>query len=289
MSNFAILTDSCCDLPHALLTQLDVTVLPLAFIMEQITYYNYPDNRDMSSEEFFRQLRQGQVATTAAVNVGQYQEAMEKVLEEGQDVLVLSFTSALSSCYQSATIAAEDLAERYPQRKIYVVDTLCASMGQGLLVYFAGKKRAAGASIQEVHRWAEETKLSVCHQFTVDDLGCLKRGGRISAATAVVGTMLSVKPLLQVDGQGMLVSSGKSRGRNSALKDLVKRVVDTAQPDLDTIFLSHGDCLDEATTVAEALRQHFPAAHIEIAPIGPVIGAHAGPGTVAIFYLGTQR
>lgn len=288
MSNFAIFTDSCCDLPYSMVQALDITVLPLSFTLRDQVYQNVSDNREMSLSDFYTHLRQGEMASTSAVNVGQYQEAMGEALDRGQDILVLSFSSALSTSYQSAVIAAQDLGDQYPDRTIYVVDTLCASMGQGLLVYLAAQRAQAGASIQEVRDWAEATKSKVFHHFTVDDLAFLKRGGRISTATAVVGTMLAVKPLLHVDGEGKLVSVGKARGRSGALKSLVNGLCSEGQIP-DTVFISHGDCLDEAEQVAQSIREQCPQIHIEMGHIGPVIGAHAGPGTVAVFYLAAQR
>ncbi len=290
MSNFAILTDSCCDLPQSIITEHQINVLPLSFLIGEQTYHNYPDNREMSPQDFYARLRNGEMASTSAVNVGQYHEAFLPVLQQGQDILVLAFSSALSTTYQSAVIAAEDFADQYPDRKILVVDTLSASMGQGLLVYLAAQKAQAGASLEEVHAWVEDNKLSVAHQFTVDDLAFLKRGGRISTATAVVGTMLSVKPLLHVSEEGKLVSIGKARGRNAALKSLISKVESTALENIDTLFISHGDCLEEVEPMVDEIRAKFPQiSTVKISNMGPVIGAHAGPGTVAVFYLGTAR
>ena len=180
---FVLLTDSSADLSAELVRDLDIQVLPLSFTIHNKNYYNYPDNRDMNPHEFYIRLRHGEVATTSAMNVAQYTEVMEPFLQQGLDVLILAFSSGLSSTYQSSRLAAEELMEKYPQRKIFTVDTLCASMGQGLLVYLAARKRQGGASIEEVRDWTETCKLSICHQFTVDDLHFLKRGGRISGAT----------------------------------------------------------------------------------------------------------
>ncbi len=289
MSNYAIITDSASDLSANLVDELAVTVLPLSFTIENKTYLNYPDFREMSVSQFYSRLRNGEMASTAAINVYQYQEAIEPMLKQGLDVLILAFSSALSTTCQSAQIAAEELSEQYPDRKILVVDTLCASMGQGLLVYLAAKKQQAGASIDEVYHWATENRLSICHHFTVDDLGFLKRGGRVSATTAMVGTMLAIKPLLHVDNDGKLVSVSKARGRSHALKALVSQLIERKLPENDTIFISHGDCADEVNSLVTELRVQYPSARIEIAPIGPVIGAHAGPGTVALFYLANER
>ncbi len=290
MSDFVILTDSSADLTAELVAELDVQVLPLSYNMEGKTVYNYPDNREMDPHEFYDFLRAGKTATTSAVNVAQYTEAIEPDLQQGKDVLVLAFSSGLSTTYNSAVIAADDLREKYPERKIYVVDTLCASLGQGLLVYLAAKEREKGRSIEEVRDWAQANKLSVAHQFTVDDLHFLKRGGRISATTAVVGTMLAIKPVLHVDDEGHLINIGKCRGRGASLKALVdtmeKTVIDPAD---QTVFISHGDCLEDAQTVADMVKERFGVKEVIINHVGPVIGAHAGPGVVALFYIAKER
>ena len=287
---FVLLTDSSADLSAELVRDLDIQVLPLSFTIHNKNYYNYPDNRDMNPHEFYIRLRHGEVATTSAMNVAQYTEVMEPFLQQGLDVLILAFSSGLSSTYQSSRLAAEELMEKYPQRKIFTVDTLCASMGQGLLVYLAARKRQGGASIEEVRDWTETRKLSICHQFTVDDLHFLKRGGRISGATALMGTMLNIKPVLHVDGTGRLVNIGKARGRQAALKALMDKMEQTAiDPHSQTVFISHGDCPEDAQTLAQMVRERFGVREIVINSIGPVIGAHSGPGTLALFYIGTER
>ena len=287
---FVLLTDSSADLSAELVRDLDIQVLPLSFTIHNKNYYNYPDNRDMNPHEFYIRLRHGEVATTSAMNVAQYTEVMEPFLQQGLDVLILAFSSGLSSTYQSSRLAAEELMEKYPQRKIFTVDTLCASMGQGLLVYLAARKRQGGASIEEVRDWTETRKLSICRQFTVDDLHFLKRGGRISGATALMGTMLNIKPVLHVDDTGRLVNIGKARGRQAALKALMDKMEQTAiDPHSQTVFISHGDCPEDAQTLAQMVRERFGVREIVINYIGPVIGAHSGPGTLALFYIGTER
>ena len=290
MSDFVILTDSSADLPPDLVRQIDVQVLPLSFILADHTYYNYPDNRDMDPHVFYDRLRGGETATTNAVNVAQYTEALEPLLQAGKDVLILAFSSGLSATYNASRLAVEELSAQYPDRRLYTVDTLCASLGQGLLVWYAARQRDRGHSIEEVRDWVEEHKLNLCHQFTVDDLYFLKRGGRISAATAIVGSMLHIKPVLHVDDEGHLVSIGKARGRQAALKALVDRMEETAiDPGSLTVFISHGDCLEDAQTVADMVKKRFNVQDIYINYVGPVIGAHSGPGTVALFYIGTNR
>ena len=288
MSDYVIVTDSSADLPASLVQELGVEVLPLSFTVQGKTYHNYPDDREMDPKVFYKMLRDGEMATTSAVNVAEYTAMLEPLLQAGKDVLVLAFSSGLSTTYQSSVIAVNELAEQYPDRKIYTVDTLCASLGQGLLVWLAAQEQKKGKSLEEVRDWVEENKLRLCHWFTVDDLHFLKRGGRISAATAVVGTMLSIKPVLHVDDEGHLISMGKARGRGASLTALVDHMEQTVT-DVDTVFISHGDCLADAEKVAADVKKRFGTRDVVINTIGPVIGAHAGPGTVALFFLGTKR
>ncbi len=290
MSEFIILTDSSADLSAEMVQELGIQVLPLHFTIHDKTYSNYPDNREMDPHAFYEMLRSGDVATTAALNLADYTQSLEPLLEAGQDVLVLAFSSGLSCTYQSSCLAVEELREKYPQRKLYTVDTLCASLGQGLLVYMAAQEQKKGKTIEEVRDWVEENKLHLCHQFTVDDLMFLKRGGRISAATAMVGSMLQIKPVLHVDDEGHLINIGKARGRGASLKSLVDKMEQTAyDPKNQTVFISHGDCREDAETVAQMVRDRFGTEHIEINYVGPVIGAHSGPGTLALFYMGSTR
>ena len=290
MSEYVIVTDSSADLTDGMVKELGVEVLPLSFTVKGQTYHNYPDNRDMDPKDFYAMLRAGEMATTAAVNVADYTSALEPLLESGKDVLVLAFSSGLSATYQSSVIAVNELKDKFPERKIFTVDTLCASMGQGLLVYLAAKKKQAGATIEEVRDWTEENKLKLCHWFTVDDLHFLKRGGRISAATAVLGSMLHIKPVLHVDDEGHLINMGKARGRGASLTALVDHMEETAiDPASQVVFISHGDCLADAEKVAGDVKKRLGVKEVVINHVGPVIGAHSGPGTLALFFLGSRR
>lgn len=291
MSEYVIVTDSSCDLNQEMVEKIGVEVLPLTFTIRGTTLKNYPDDRDMKAQEFYQLMAEGEVATTAAVNVHQYEEFLAPVLEGGKDALILAFSSGLSATCQAARLAAGELAEQFPERKILVVDTLCASLGQGLLVWYAAEKQKAGARIEEVRDWCEATKLHVCHWFTVGDLHYLKRGGRISAATAVVGTLLQIKPVLHMDDEGHLVNVSKARGRKASLDAMVKKVgekgIDPARQ--ERMLISHSACEEDARYVAEQVKVQFGVKEILINQIGPVIGAHTGPGCVALFFLGTER
>ena len=290
MSDFVILTDSSADLGPDLIDQYGIQVLPLSFTIRGLTYQDFPDHRDMDPRVFYDLLRKEEVATTAAVNVAQYIQALEPLLQEGHDVLILAFSSGLSMTYNASTMAVEELRDKYPDRKLYTVDTLCASLGQGLLVWMAAREREKGKSIEEVRDWVVSHKLNICHQFTVDDLHFLKRGGRISATPAVVGSMLQIKPVLHVDNDGHLVNIGKARGRHGSLKALVDRMEQTAiDPREQTVFISHGDCLEDAELVAQMVKDRFGVQNVYINYVGPVIGAHSGPGTLALFYYGIER
>ena len=290
MREYVLMTDSCCDLPDQMARELQLEVLPLTMHMDGQDYPNTLDGAAISNEEFYRRIRAGKMATTSAVNVAAYTDTVEPLLQAGKDVLILAFSSGLSTTCNSAEVAAEELRERYPQRKLYVVDTLCASLGQGLLVWLAAREQKKGRTIEEVRDWAEAHKQAVCHQFTVQDLKFLKRGGRITATTAVLGSMLQIKPLLHVDQEGRLTAVGQARGRHASLKALVDRMEKTVTDEgRETVFISHGDCRGDADKVAEMVRERFGTRDVRINYVGPVIGAHSGPGTLALFYLGTER
>ena len=291
MSEYVIVTDSSCDLNQQMVEEIGVEVLPLTFTIRGTTLKNYPDDRDMGAHEFYQLMSEDEMVTTAAVNEHQYEEFLTPVLESGRDALILAFSSGLSATCQSARLAAGELAERFPERKILVVDTLCASLGQGLLVWYAAEKQKAGASIEEVRDWCEANKLHICHWFTVNDLHYLKRGGRISAATAVVGTMLQIKPVLHMDNEGHLVNVSKARGRKASLDAMVKQVgergIDPAGQ--ERMLISHSACEEDARYLANLVREKFGVKDVTINYVGPVIGAHSGPGTLALFFVGTER
>lgn len=285
--SFRIITDSCCDFPQEYYSRLSLDVVNLAVNYKGQTVDTYTEQwlKDM-----YDGLRAGASASTSAVNPAGWAAVIETVLQAGQDVLVMAFSSGLSTTYQSAVIAADELAEKYPDRTVKVVDTLCASMGQGLLVWYACKKRDEGLTLEQVHQWVEDHKLNLCHWFTVDDLMYLKRGGRVSAATALLGTMLQIKPVLHVDNEGHLINVSKVRGRKASLEALVKKLGQTGlDGENDTVFISHGDCMEDAQYVANRVKELYGIKEVIISYVGAVIGSHSGPGTVALFYLGSER
>ena len=257
--DFAIFTDSSADLGEDLVREMDIQVLPLSFTIQDRTYHNYPDNHELSPHTFYKMLRDGQTATTAAVNVEQYLQAMEPQLQAGRDVLVLAFSSGLSATCHSAQIAAQELSEQYPERKVYVVDSLCASLGQGLLVWYAARMKNEGRGIGAVRDWLEENKLHLCHWFTVDDLHFLKRGGRISSATAVLGTMLSIKPIITFSDDGQLQSIAKVRGRRQVQDKILELLRARFQSGRRyNLAVANGGAPEEMAEFAARLKAEFP-------------------------------
>ena len=290
MNQFALFTDSSCDLPLHLAEEMQLTVLPLTLHMDGCDYKNYLDERDITYPDFYAALPKAQSVKTSAANTQAFIEAMEPVLDAGQDILYIGFSSALSGTCNAGFQAAAELREKYPDRKIYCVDSLCASMGEGLLVTLADQKRRTGASIEEVRDYVEDTKLHVCHWFTVDDLNHLKKGGRVSATAAFLGTMLGIKPIMHVDNAGRLIPVDKQRGRKASVRRLADEMQRLAiNPAEQKVYISHGGCDEDAKTLANIIRERMGTTDITIGYVGPVIGAHSGPGTLALFFLGTER
>ena len=290
MSEYIIMTDSSCDLPAKLAEEMELTVLPLYVDVDGQKYTNYLDEREIAFSDIYAKLRTKCPAKTSAVNVNDFMEPMERLLKAGKDVLYIGFSSGLSGTYNAGAMAARELSEGYKDRKIYTVDSLCASLGQGLLVYLAWQQKQQGKTIEEVRDYVEQTRLHLCHWFTIDDLMFLKRGGRISGATAVVGSMLSIKPVMHVDNEGHLIKVDTARGRKASIKALADKAEQLGM-DLENqiIFISHGDCIDDANYLADIMRTRFHVKDVVINYVGPVIGAHSGPGTIALFFLGKER
>lgn len=289
MNDYLIVTESTCDLPVALADELDLAVAPLSVLLDGKSYTNYLDGRELSLPQFYNLLRQKKLPNTTAVNVYQFLTIMEPILQSRKDILYLGFSSAMSGSYNAGCAAATELLTKYPERKIYTVDTLSASLGQGLIVYLAAQERAKGKSIEDVRDFVEANKLNMCHWFTVNDLFYIMRGGRVSATSAVIGSMLNIKPILRVDDTGLMDTIGKARGRKAALNRLADAIEETiTDPDLP-IFIGHGDCQEDAEFLADKIRERLGAKNIIITYIGIVCGSHAGPGIIAVFFHGKKR
>lgn len=288
MNNYIIYTDSASDIPQALLEKWGVKCINLTFVLEgQEKIYN---ENEMPTKTFYDLMRSGTVAKTSAINSETFKEVFEIELSKGIDILYLGFSSGLSTTCGCAKIAADELMEKYPERKIVVVDTLSASSGFGLLVYLTVEQKKKGASLEQAAQYAIDKLPSICHWFTVDDLTYLKRGGRISPTVAFVGGLLGIKPVLHVDNEGHLVNFTKVRGRKAALKALADKYTELAvKPSEGPVFISHADCLDEVKELAKILKSRHKVTVSEIMDIGAVIGAHAGPGTIALFFIGKER
>lgn len=290
MNNFVIATDSCCDLPAELAREMELAVIHLNVVVEDKTYPNHLDWHDISARDFYDLMREEKTASTSAPSIGDFVHVFEPLLREGRDILYLGFSSALSSTVSTGMLAAQELAEQYPDRKILCVDSLCASLGQGLFVRLVWEKRQAGATLEEAFAFAKELVPHLCHWFTVGDLHALQRGGRVSKTTAVVGSMLQIKPILHVDDEGRLIKQGTVRGRKAsiaALKDKLKAAI--TDPEEQTIYISHGDCEEEARLLADMIAAEVPVKGFVLNHVGPVIGAHTGAGVIALFCVGSHR
>ena len=287
MRDYIITVNSTVDTGKEWLEERNVPVIPLKYTIDG---QEYTDMYGLSDKEFFQKLREGKMSVTSQINPEEAKEMLEPYVKEGKDVLHLAFSSALSGTSNSMKIAAEELQEEYPEAKVIVVDTLCACMGEAMLLYYALKQKEAGKTIEEVAQWAEENKLHVCHNVTVDDLFHLHRGGRVSKTAAVLGTMVKVKPIIHMDDNGALQVIGKERGRKKSLHKIVDMAVERSEGwDNEIIMITHGDCLEDAEYVAKLVREKMGVENVFIHNIGTVIGSHTGPGVVATFCMGNKR
>ncbi|MBP3422168.1 MAG: DegV family protein [Clostridia bacterium] len=286
---FEIVTDSTCDMPASYYKEHGIEVVNLGFTMNNVNYEG-ENGEKISEKEFYKLLREGSMPTTYQVTAETAKPHIEKFLQQGKDVLILAFSSALSGTAGSFSVAARELSKKYPKRKIRVIDSLCASMGEGLLLDYLIKKADGGASLEETAKYAEDLKLHICHHFTVDNLFHLKRGGRVSTATAIFGSVLKIKPIMHVSDEGRLVAIGKAMGRKKSLNCLVENLFASADMDEnDPIFISHGDCMEDVEYVKRQILEKMPKAKIFVYYVGSVIGAHAGAGVVALFNKGKKR
>lgn len=291
--NFEIVTDSCCNLKEEMIDEFGLHILPLTFMADgdEAIYQSYLKGEKTDLSQFYSMMREGKVFRTSLPNLADTEKLLRGLLSDGRDILYLGFSSGLSGTYEATSLLINQLKEEYPERKMYAVDTLAASGGEGLLVWYAATKARAGASIEEVNAWVEDNKLKLAHWFTVDDLMFLWRGGRVSKTSAWAGTMLNIKPVMHVDDDGHLIPMEKVRGRKKSLLALVDHMEKTGDKPLSDqmVFITHGDCIDDANFLADKIRERFGVKDIVINYVDPVIGAHSGPGTMALFYLASSR
>lgn len=289
MREYMITTDNTSDLPKSYFEEHDIEYMSLTCTVEGKTYGK---ENELHYKDFYARMRSGSMPTTSQVNPSDAKKVFEEILNQGKDVLHIAFSSGLSGSYNSARIAAEELAEERTDGRVIVIDSLCASLGEGLFVHKLVKMKEAGKGIDELVQWAEENKLHICHVFTVDDLNHLYRGGRVSKMAAIVGTMVNIKPMLHVDNEGHLIPLSKVRGRKKSLNTLVAMMEDrigSYRGKNDVIFISHGDCGEDARYVADLIKEKYGIKDFLIHPVGTTIGAHSGPGTVALFFMGDFR
>ena len=285
--NFEIVTDSSCNLVEDMIDEFGLHILPLTFMVDGEQYQSYLKGQHTDLKQFYTMMRDGKVITTSLPNLADSEALMRGLLEQGRDVLYLGFSSGLSGTYEAVELLVKQLAAEFPERKLRSVDTLAASGGEGLLVWHAVQRARGGASIDEVRDWVEQHKLNLAHWFTVDDLMFLFRGGRVSKTAAWAGTMLNIKPVMHVDDEGRLIPLEKVRGRKKSLHALVDHMEKTAIAPIDQqmVFITHGDCLEDAEYVAQEVKERFGVKEVVINYVDPVIGAHSGPGTMALFFL----
>ena len=289
--DFEIVTDSSSNLVEEMIDDFGLHVLPLTFMVDGEEYQSYLKGQHTDLKQFYTMMREGKVITTSLPNLAESEALMRGLLEQGRDILYLGFSSGLSGTFEATELLMRDLAAEFPERTLCAVATLAASGGEGLLVWHAVQRARAGASIGEVRDWVEENKLHLAHWFTVDDLMFLFRGGRVSKTAAWAGTMLNIKPVMHVDDEGHLIPLEKVRGRKKSLNALVDHMEKSAvQPiDQQMVFITHGDCLEEAEYVADQVKERFGVKEVVINYVDPVIGAHSGPGTMALFFLADKR
>ena len=290
MQNYVIITDSTADLPKSIIDELAIKVIPLEYMIGDETFTDVAGDDDKAIKELYAKMRNGERSTTSQITLQRFLDIFSEILKEGKDILYIGFSSGLSGTVGQALLATKELKEEYPDRKIIAIDTLAASLGEGMLVYYAAKMKNEGKSLDEVANWLETNKLRLAHWFTVDDLNFLKRGGRVSPAVALIGTMLGIKPVMHVDDEGHLIPVTKVRGRKASLDELVNRAAKTIEgAENQTVFICHGDCIEDAEYVAKRAKEVLGVKEVIIGYTGPVIGSHSGPGTMALFTLGKNR
>jgi DegV family protein with EDD domain len=290
MKDYIIITDATSDLTKEIVNKNNIIVIPMEYEIDGKRYEYYPSCKNLSITQFYGKIKEGLMASTTQINVNTFEKYFEKAIIDGFDVIYIAFSSALSGSIQSAHIAKKNLSEKYPQSKIEIIDSLSASAGEGLLVYSAAKHKEAGMSYEALIKWINENILRLCHWFTVDDLYHLHRGGRVSAASAIIGSTIGIKPVLHVDNEGRLIPVSKIKGRKKSLSELVERMKQTCVNSYEqTIFIGHSNSYDDAVFLKDLILEQFKVKDIQIMDIGAIIGSHTGCGTIALFFFGTER
>lgn len=290
MRTYKIITDSTCDLPSTVIRELDVHVIPMEYILDGVSHFQDIEDEGEKTASFYGRLREGKVSSTSMINTARFMDVFEPYLKADQDILHISFSSALSGSYNASRMAAEELKELYPERKILVLDSIAASIGQGLLVYHAVLKKRQGLTHEELYVWLEENKKQICHWFTVEDLMHLKRGGRISALSANIGTALNIKPILSVNMEGKLVNLGKVMGRKKSLSELIIKMKTSIEtPENQVVIIGHGDSLKDAEFLSSKLKNELHVKEVIMTQIGPIIGSHTGPGMIGLTFIGDRE
>lgn len=290
MRDYIIVTDATSDIPNEMANELNVKVVPMSFSLGEKNYNHYPDYRELDIKTFYDKQRAGQTSLTTQINVAVYLDFFEEIIKSDKDVLYISFSSALSSTYQSSVLATKELNEKYSDFKIITIDSKAATLGETLLVKLAAQKKSEGMNIEDLSKWVADNHLKVCHYFTVDDLNHLKRGGRMTAMTAFIGTALDIKPILHVNDEGKLIPLDKVRGRKKALKVLFNYLAELSENlEEQTVFIGHGDCIEDARYLESLIKEAYKVKEVIIHPIGPIIGSHTGPGAITLFFLGKHR
>lgn len=287
--SFVLVTDSSANLPEDLIKKFDIKIISLSFFVDNEEYLSYKEDETTDISKFYKMMRSGKVIKTSLINEDTFIKNFEKYLREGHDILYIGMTSGISGTYNASVLASDSLKEMYPDRRIVTIDSLSVSLGLGLLVYYAALLKEKGKSIDEIKEWIEENKLKMRHQFTVEDLMFLKRGGRIPATVAIIGSVLNIKPLLKVDKTGILVNIGKARGRKNSLDKIFETLECAEDIENQYIGITHGDCIDDVNYLVNKIKEKYKPKDIIINYVDPVIGAHSGPGTMALFFLAKDK
>ena len=286
MKEFVIMTDSCCDLSNELVNELNIEVVPMSLFIDDKEYKHYPDCRELSMDEFYSKIQAGHIGKTSCVNIMDVENVMRKYAEKDMDILYLSFSTGMSSSWQSAVLAANDIKTNYPDCDVRVIDTLSGSSGLGMLTYLAVKEKEKGKTLDETAEFVMKNRLNISHYFMVEDLMYIQKAGRLSSTSAVLGAIIGVKPIFKLDDGGRVALVKKKNGKKNAIKYLVEEI--TKAKNSDVFFVCHAKAEKEVNELYNRIKELYPNATIKINEIGPVVGNNTGPGTIAVMFLGER-